>query len=59
MNIPKVIHEAKVAIGDIEITVCILEDGRRIIPAEDMTKALSFLGLSEEEVSQILNIQNK
>lgn len=54
MNLPKVTHEAKVAIGGIEITVCILEDGRRIIPAEDMIKALSFLGLSEEEITKFL-----
>ena len=59
MSLPKVIHEAKVAIGGIEITVCVLEDGRRIIPAEDMIKALSFLGLNEEEISQILNTKNK
>lgn len=59
MSLPKVIHEAKVAIGDCEITVCILEDGRRIIPAKDMKKALTVLGLSEEEISQILNTQNK
>lgn len=55
MSLPKVIHEAKVTIGSIEITVCILEDGRRIISAEDMKKALTVLGLSEEEISQILN----
>lgn len=55
MSLPKVIHEAKVSIGDIEITVCILEDGRRIIPAEDMIKAMSFIGLSNEEISKIIN----
>lgn len=58
MSLPKIIHEAKVALGGIEITVCILEDGRRIIPADDMKKALSFLGLSEEETNKILNTQN-
>lgn len=55
MRLPKVIHEAKMAIGGIEITVYILEDGRRIIPEEDMIKALSFLGLSEEEINQTIN----
>lgn len=58
MRLPKVIHEAKMAIGGIEVTVCILEDGRRIIPEEDMKKVLSFLGLNKEEISQIINNQN-
>lgn len=57
MSLPKVIHEAKIAIGDSEITVCVLEDGRRIIPVEDMKKALLFLGLSEEEISRIIKIE--
>lgn len=38
-----------------EITVCVLDDGRRIISVEDMRKALSFLGLSKEAINQIIN----
>lgn len=55
MDLPKVISEGKIQFSDdVEITVCILDDGRRVIPKEDMIKALQFLGLNKIEVNQIL-----
>lgn len=55
MNEPKVISESKVKFSDdVEITVCLLDDGRRIIPEADMLKALQFLGFSESEINRIL-----
>lgn len=52
---PKVISEGKIKLSDeVEITVCILDDGRRIIPEADMLNALQFLGFSESEINQIL-----
>lgn len=55
MALPKVIREGKIRLSDdVEITVCVLDDGRRIIPKEDMIKALQFLGLNEFSINQIL-----
>lgn len=52
---PKVISESKVKFSDdTEITVCLLDDGRRIIPEPDMLKAMRFLGFSEVEIDQIM-----
>lgn len=46
MATPKVISESKVKFSDdTEITVCLLDDGRRIIPETDMLKAMRFFGL--------------
>lgn len=54
-RIPKVISENKIKLSDeVEITVCILDNGRRIIPEADMLNALQFLGFSESEINQIL-----
>ncbi len=51
MNKPKVISESKVKFSDdVYITVCLLDDGRRIIPEADMLNALQFLGFSESEI---------
>ncbi|MBO5029836.1 MAG: hypothetical protein J6C59_09545 [Muribaculaceae bacterium] len=55
MNEPKVISESKVKFSDdTEITVCLLDDGRRIIPETDMLKALKFLGFNESEINRIM-----
>lgn len=60
MELPKVISEGKIRLSDnVEITVCVLDDGRRAIPKEDMLKALHFLGLSQEEIMTLLNSQTK
>lgn len=56
MNIPKVIREGKIQLSnDVEMTVYVLDDGRRIIPKDDMLKALKFLGINESEITQLLN----
>lgn len=55
MNEPKVISESKVKFSDdTEITVCLLDDGRRIIPETDMLKALRSLGFNESEINRIM-----
>lgn len=56
MSLPKVVSEGKLKLSDnVEITVCVLDDGRHIIPEEDMLKALHFLGLNDTEITNILN----
>jgi hypothetical protein len=55
MATPKVISESKVKFSDdVKITVCLLDDGRRIIPKDDMLKALKFLGFNESEINRIM-----
>jgi len=54
-RIPKVIREGKISITQgLEITVCVLDDGRRVIPEEDMQRALDFLGLTEDSFNEYL-----
>lgn len=52
-KMPKVVSEGKIKIGDFEIRVCVLDDGKRIIPQEDFKKALDFLGLTEDDVEKM------
>lgn len=55
MSLPKVISEGKIKLDDhTEITVCVLDNGQRIIPEKDMMTALKFLGLSEDEINTLL-----
>lgn len=55
MDLPKVISEGKIQLSDdVEITVCILDDGRRVIPKEDMLKAMRFFGFNDAEINRIL-----
>lgn len=57
MSLPNVIHEGKIQLdGNTEITVYVLDDGRRIIPKDDMMIALKFLGLSETEINSLLGL---
>ena len=53
-RIPRVIKEDKMNIQGMEIKVCILDDGRRIIPEEDFDKVLNLLGLSKEEFAKLM-----
>ena len=53
-RIPKVVSEGKIKVKDLEIRVLVLDNGQRIIPEEDMKKALKFLGLTNEDVDFIL-----
>lgn len=55
MSLPKVISEGKIKLDDhTETTVCVLDNGQRIIPKDDMQIALKFLGLSEDEINTLL-----
>lgn len=54
-NMPKVIHEGKIKLDGLEIRVCVLDNGQRIIPKEDMETALNLLGLSEDEIKLLFN----
>lgn len=58
-NTPKVIHEGKITLDGLEIRVCVLDNGQRIIPEEDFKKALTFLGISEEEMKSMLNTKSR
>lgn len=53
-RIPKVVSEGKIKVKDLEIRVLVLDNGQRIIPEEDMKKALKFLGLTNEDVDFLL-----
>ena len=39
-RIPKVVKEGKIKVEGLEIRVCVLDDGQRIIPKEDFLKVL-------------------
>ena len=55
-NIPKVVSEGELKITDnFSIKLCVLDDGRRIIPEDDMKRVLSFLGITLEEFNEIIN----
>lgn len=55
-HIPKVISKGKIRLDEnTEITVCVLDNGKRIIPEDDMLKALEFLGLDEASIKNLLN----
>lgn len=55
-NIPKVIHESKIKLDGLEIRVCVLDNGQRVIPEEDFNKFLNFLGTSKEDVYELMKI---
>lgn len=60
MSLPKVISEGKTKLDDhTEITMCVLDNGQRIIPKDDMLIALKFLGLSEAEINTLLGTKPK
>ena len=48
-EVPYVIKEELLIFGTLKVRVCILNNGQRVIPEDDMRKALSFLGISKEE----------
>ena len=53
-NLPKVTHEGTITVGSITIKVMTLDNGQRIIPEDDFKKALNLLGISEDDMKQIL-----
>lgn len=46
-EIPKVVREEAIKIGDAEFKVMILDDGRRILSEDDFKKAIGLLGFTE------------
>lgn len=54
-DLSKVTHEGTITVGGMTISVMTLDNGQRIIPEDDFKKALSFLGISEEEIKSMLN----
>ena len=51
----KAVKEGKIKVtDDFEINVVVLEDGTRVIPAEDMVKTLKFMGLNDDEIKSLL-----
>lgn len=55
MALPKVKYESEIDLLGQKIKVCVLEEGRRIIDAEDFEKCLSFLGLTKDYLSNFMN----
>ena len=53
-NLSKVTHEGTITVGGITIRVMTLDSGQRIIPEDDFKKALNLLGISEDDMKQIL-----
>lgn len=50
------VSEGELKITDnFSIKLCVLDDGRRIIPEDDMQRVLSFLGITQEEFNEIIN----
>lgn len=54
-NLPTVIASSEIEIlPGLKITVHVLDNGQRIIPAEDFAKACEFLGVSPELFGDVL-----
>ena len=56
-KIPTVDHEGVLKIMDLEIKVLTLDNEQRIIPEDDFKKALKWLGLTEDDLKQIIQKQ--
>lgn len=56
-KIPTVDHEGVLKIMDLEIKVLTLDNGQRIISEDDFKKALKWLGLTEDDLKQIIQKQ--
>ncbi len=55
-TLPKVVREDYLKVTDnFSVRVCMLDDGRRIIPKEEMIKICTFMGLSLEELEYMIN----
>lgn len=54
-RIPKVVSKGKINVGDLELTLLVLDNGQRVIPKDDMRKALQFLGITEKDVDDLLS----
>lgn len=49
-ELPKVKYESELNIGELKIRVLVLDNGTRVIPEEDMRKAIEFLGLDPLDI---------
>lgn len=47
-KLPQSIAQNKIKIGDLEVTVHVLDNGQRIIEQGDFWKLMEFLGITEE-----------
>lgn len=56
-RIPEVTHSGRLVIDGLDIEVLTLDNGQRVIPKDDMIKALKFLGLHEDEINTLLNLK--
>lgn len=56
-KIPEVTHSGRLTIDGLDIEVLTLDNGKRVIPKDDMIKALKFLGLPEDEINTLLNLK--
>lgn len=56
-KIPEVTHSGRLTIDGLDIEVLTLDNGKRVIPKDDMIKALKFLGLHEDEINTLLNLK--
>lgn len=56
-RIPEVTHSGRLNIDGLDIEVLTLDNGKRVIPHDDMVKVLEFLGLHEDEINTILNLK--
>ncbi len=55
-TLPQVVREDYLKVTDnFSVKVCMLDDGRRIIPKEEMIKICTFMGLSLEELEYMIN----
>lgn len=59
-RLPRVVDENELKVGDyFTIKVCVLDDGRRIIPEDDMKRVLAFLGISQAEFEKMITNQKQ
>ncbi len=56
-RIPEVTHSGRLIIDGLDIEVLTLDNGKRVIPKDDMIKVLKFLGLHEDEINTLLNLK--
>ena len=54
-ELPRVVHEGTMNLGGMEIKVLHLSNGQRVITEDELDKALSFLGITKEEMKTILS----
>jgi hypothetical protein len=52
-ELPTVEREAKMHIGNLELTVLHLSDGQRVIPAEDMVRFMEWLKSDGHEMKNV------